>query len=1098
MVKKSHKIAIGLVALVLITVAALHLYYALAATDTSPPTTAISSPANSSSLSGTVALKATASDNVGVDGVQLQYANNSSFTGASTLGSPTYRSVVMGDNPQSYWRLDESSGTVYDQVTGTANNGTISGTVTRGVAGALASSPDSAITLNGSSGYIYTSKSYSNPTKFSLELWFKTSNGYNNGGVLIGFNSSQTGSGSTSYNDRVIFMSTGGNLYFGCKTGSSTYHEIGTTSPYNDGNWHHVVATLSSSGQYLYVDGTQAAFNSSYTSAYSYSGYWRLGYDNLSGWSNRPSNYYFGGTIDEAAVYTSALTATQVANHYSAATQAGAVTLQSGNAASGTWGGSWDTTWLADGTYYVRSVASDFSGNSTTSSYYTYTVDNTPPSVTAVSPTSGQTGVSTASTITATFSEGVQNVSASTFTVLAGGSPVAGTVSYNSSTHVATFTPSANLSSNTTYTATLTSGITDLAGNPLTQYTWNFTTANSSTPPTVTSTTPVSNQTGVSTATTITAAFSETVQNVNSSTFTVTSGGVPVAGTVSYNSSAHVATFTPSVPLSPGITYTATLSSAITDLSGNHLSPTSWSFTTAPVSGGGGSVPSVVSTSPLANQTGVSTGTTVTAVFNKNVQNVNSNTFTMYSGSKQVTGSVSYDSATYTAVFTPSSALAPSTVYTVTMTNGITDSSNNALAPTSWNFTTVMPDASDTTRGPHGAYTTNTAACASCHKTHTAKTKTLIAFTLGTGTENDNYKLCTYCHSATGSSKYDEVDGQIKDGGNLWATLGGGFQSMPAITGSAAIAQTVPVTSKHLVDGAQGSKYTIPGGSTAPNGQYQLECTSCHDPHGTGNSRQLVSKVTVYNGTGWVDVPTSPTGQSISISIGNPLQRETAAYNDDNMSYFCGACHADFLQTAAGSGETTTGTFSIGFYRHRINMPASSSGQTLALPLGKGTDVTCMTCHYAHGTTATVSRVTYNPSPPLTPATLLRMDERGVCENCHNKTPSVTPLLLKGAPDSYQADAEHNKFVLTFSAYLDSNSAQNISNYTVTVPIGQPTLSVNSAQLQPNGAVGSQVVLTLSSSPASGVSGYSINAAGVKDLSGNPIFAGASFPFTAK
>ena len=79
----------------------------------------------------------------------------------------------------------------------------------------------------------------------------------------------------------------------------------------------------------LYVDGQLIGTNSS-SSAQAYSGYWRVGGDNLNGWNldpwgsdsqgtTQPHSYYFNGTIADVAVYPTALSATQVAAHYAAA-----------------------------------------------------------------------------------------------------------------------------------------------------------------------------------------------------------------------------------------------------------------------------------------------------------------------------------------------------------------------------------------------------------------------------------------------------------------------------------------------------------------------------------------------------------------------------------------------------------------------------------------------------------------------------------------------------------------------------------------------------------------------------------------------------------
>jgi hypothetical protein len=104
--------------------------------------------------------------------------------------------------------------------------------------------------------------------------------------------------------------------------------------------------------------------------------------------------------------------------------------------------------------------------------------DTTPPTVTAVTPVDGTTAVARDTTVTATFDEDMfaTTIDGSSFT-LTGSSSVAGTVSFDALTNIATFTPSADLSVLTTYTATLSSSITDLTGNALATTSWSFTTS---------------------------------------------------------------------------------------------------------------------------------------------------------------------------------------------------------------------------------------------------------------------------------------------------------------------------------------------------------------------------------------------------------------------------------------------------------------------------------------------------------------------------------------------------------------------------------------------------------------------------------------------
>jgi hypothetical protein len=103
------------------------------------------------------------------------------------------------------------------------------------------------------------------------------------------------------------------------------------------------------------------------------------------------------------------------------------------------------------------------------------------PEVLSSSPAASATGVVTDTVITATFSEAMDasTITSSTFTLTIN-PPVSGTVSYNSVTNTASFTPDADLEEITLYTATITAGVSDLAGNTLaSDFVWRFTTESS-------------------------------------------------------------------------------------------------------------------------------------------------------------------------------------------------------------------------------------------------------------------------------------------------------------------------------------------------------------------------------------------------------------------------------------------------------------------------------------------------------------------------------------------------------------------------------------------------------------------------------------------
>jgi len=209
------------------------------------------------------------------------------------------------------------------------------------------------------------------------------------------------------------------------------------------------------------------------------------------------------------------------------------------------------------------------------------------PTVTARTPAANATGVTVPVSPTATFSEAVNGVTTAGNVTLRVGTAANGTlvpsvVSYDATTRVVTINPNASLLADTRYTVRL-ANITDVAGNPLAaaSTSWTFLTGPA---PAVTARTPAAGATGVARNTTVTATFSEVVTGVNATSFTVRNpAGTAAAGTVTFNATTRVATFTPSSLRNANTVYTVTLTSAITDAAGNPLPVTTWTFTTGAV-----------------------------------------------------------------------------------------------------------------------------------------------------------------------------------------------------------------------------------------------------------------------------------------------------------------------------------------------------------------------------------------------------------------------------------------------------------------------------------------------------------------------------------
>lgn len=201
----------------------------------------------------------------------------------------------------------------------------------------------------------------------------------------------------------------------------------------------------------------------------------------------------------------------------------------------------------------------------------------TVPTVIATSPADADTAIAINSKVTATFSEAMDAITIDTisFTVIGAGEPaLAGTVSLDALSATASFTPGSNLTASTVYTATLSSQAKSSAGVALAaDYVWSFTSSAvaDNVAPTLSSTNPVDAATDVALNKSVTANFSEALDptTVNTSTFTLSDGVTPLAGSVSYSN--KVAIFTPASDLTASTVYTVTMTTGITDLAANSL-----------------------------------------------------------------------------------------------------------------------------------------------------------------------------------------------------------------------------------------------------------------------------------------------------------------------------------------------------------------------------------------------------------------------------------------------------------------------------------------------------------------------------------------------
>ncbi len=250
-----------------------------------------------------------------------------------------------------------------------------------------------------------------------------------------------------------------------------------------------------------------------------------------------------------------------------------------------------DLDFDAEYTATVTNDVTDLAGNAMANDYvWTFTTgtdaDETSPLVIATVPEDGAIDVAFDTMLTAMFDEPMDELTltADTFTLFDElGVQVIGVVVPNGT--FADFNPNGDLEADMEYTATITTGAADLAGNSLLEdYVWTFVVSPlpDTTMPEVILTVPEDQQIDVPLDQTVSAVFNEFIDplSIDDASFTLVDENlIEVLGVTGVNGAA--ATFNPDQDLDPNTEYTATLTTDVTDLDGNPLfEDYVWTFTT--------------------------------------------------------------------------------------------------------------------------------------------------------------------------------------------------------------------------------------------------------------------------------------------------------------------------------------------------------------------------------------------------------------------------------------------------------------------------------------------------------------------------------------
>ncbi|MBK7862118.1 MAG: Ig-like domain-containing protein [Archangiaceae bacterium] len=326
---------------------------------------------------------------------------------------------------------------------------------------------------------------------------------------------------------------------------------------------------------------------------------------------------------------------------------------------------------------------------------FSFTTSGVPPVVVSTTPGDGAGGVSVSSTVSVDFGEPMATATftPATFTLSDGANELPGAVTALGD-HTLVFTPSAKLRPQHTFTGTVTSGVTDVAGNALAApFRFSFTTEGV---PHLVSALPANGASGVALDAKVVLAFDENISSTIRVTGTAAStteavtltnaAGARVDGAVGYDATTFTAVIRPqsagaNIPWVASTRYTVTVDgSKLLDSNGNAVGGrTVFSFVTGTVSDS--TPPTLTSSDPGNGATGVSRTAALWGQLSEplSAASVSAATVRVLDGTTALPGQVSYDAATRRVQFSPAAPLPPAKVLSFEI-GAVTDLSGNAKA----------------------------------------------------------------------------------------------------------------------------------------------------------------------------------------------------------------------------------------------------------------------------------------------------------------------------------------------------------------------------------------------------------------------------------
>jgi hypothetical protein len=224
-----------------------------------------------------------------------------------------YSEVVLSDQPASYWKLDEAAGTTATDTMGAAN-GTYTNSPTLNQASGVKDA-NNAVSFDAANDFVTMGDvhDFAGTASFSTEFWMRSNTGNEEDYRRVvakeryGSATSRGGWGFTLY---PLSHTDSNRIYFQRWDGAAGGNSAKSTTSLQPGTWYHIVGTYDGTNMRLYVNGVLERTTASSISVENHTSGLRFGRGDTCG--------CYGGLIDEVAVYGTALTATQVLDHYNA------------------------------------------------------------------------------------------------------------------------------------------------------------------------------------------------------------------------------------------------------------------------------------------------------------------------------------------------------------------------------------------------------------------------------------------------------------------------------------------------------------------------------------------------------------------------------------------------------------------------------------------------------------------------------------------------------------------------------------------------------------------------------------------------------------